>query len=75
MIILNKCDYYKKMEDVLLNASKFDFLNDDAIKLTLKRENQLKALLKKLKSDGFIKAWFSSIVIHRRCLLSVVTGE
>ena len=35
VVILNKCDYNKKMEDILSDASKFDLLNDDAIRLTL----------------------------------------
>ena len=39
--ILDKHDYNKKMDEILLDTSKFELLNDDAIKITLKRENQV----------------------------------
>ena len=55
VVILNKHDYNKMMpEKILSDNSKFELLNDDAIKLALRRENQVKALLKKLKSDNCI---------------------
>ena len=44
----------KKMDEILSDKSKFELLNEDAIKITLKRENQVKALLKKLKTDNCI---------------------
>ena len=44
VIILNKYDYNKKMNAMLSDTLKFELLNDDAIKLTLKRENQIKTL-------------------------------
>ena len=54
VVILNKHDYNKKMDEILSDTSKFEPLKDDAIKLTLKRENQVKSLLKKLKADNCI---------------------
>ena len=56
VVILNKDEYHKKMDEILADTSKFEHLDDDAVKLTLKRENQVKALLKKLKSDNCINA-------------------
>ena len=50
VVILNKYDYNKKMDEILSATSKFD----DATKLTLKRENQIKTLLTKLKADNCI---------------------
>ena len=54
VVILNKYDYNKKMDGILSDTSKFELLNDDAIKLTLKRENQIKTLLTKLKAGSCI---------------------
>ena len=54
VVILDKHDYIKKMDEILSDTSKFELLNDDAIKTTLKRENQVKALLKKLKANNCI---------------------
>ena len=54
VVILNKNDYNKKMDEILLDTSKFELLDDDAIKLTLKRESQVKTLLRKLKADNCI---------------------
>ena len=52
VVILDKDDYHKKMDEILEDTSKFELLDNDAViavKL-VKRENQVKALLKKLKS-------------------------
>ena len=54
VVFLNKDEYYKKMDEILADSSKFEILYDDAVKLTLKRENQVKALLKRLKSDNCV---------------------
>ena len=54
VVTLDKHDYNKKMDEILSDTSKFELLNDDAIKITLKRENQVKALLKKLKANNCI---------------------
>ena len=54
VVILNKDEYHKKMDEILADSSKFEILDDDAVKLTLKRENQVKVLLKKLKSDNYV---------------------
>ena len=40
------------MNEILSDTSKFELLDDDAIKLTLKRESQVKTLLRKLKADN-----------------------
>ena len=56
VVILKRDDYPKKMDEILADTSKFELLDDDAVKLTIKRENQVKALLKKLKSDNCISA-------------------
>ena len=56
VVIVNKDDYHKKMDEILADTSKFKLLDDDAVKLTIKRENQVKALLKKLKSDNCINS-------------------
>ena len=50
VVILDKHDYNKKMDEILSDTSKFELLNDDAIKITLKRENQVKA---QPRSQGF----------------------
>ena len=54
VVILDKHDYDKKMDEILSDKSKFELLNDDAINITLRRENQVKALLKKLKTNNCI---------------------
>ena len=42
------------MDEILSDKSKFELLYDDAIKITLKRGNQVEALLKKLKTNNCI---------------------
>ena len=42
VVIVNKDDYHKKMDEILADSSKFELLDDDAVKLTIKRENQVK---------------------------------
>jgi hypothetical protein len=54
VVNLSKDDYNKKMDEILSDTSKFELLNDDATKLTLKRESQVKTLLRKLKADNCI---------------------
>ena len=44
VVILDRNDYNKKMNDILQDNTKFQRLNDDPVKLTLQRENQLKKL-------------------------------
>ena len=44
------------MDEILADTSKFKLLDDNAVKLTLKPENQVKVLLKKRKSDNCINA-------------------
>jgi hypothetical protein len=48
VVILDKHDYDKKMDEILSDTSKFELSNAVAIKITIKHENQVKALLKKL---------------------------
>ena len=52
VVILNKDDYNKKMDAILSDTSKFQLLNEDPVKVTLQRENQVKSLLKKLKATN-----------------------
>ena len=54
VVILDKHDYNQNMDEILSDTSKFELLNDDTIKITPKRENQVKALLKKLKANNCI---------------------
>jgi hypothetical protein len=54
VVILSKDDYNKKMDEILSDTSKFELLDDDAIKLTVKRESQVKTLLRKLKADNCV---------------------
>ena len=56
VVILDKDESHKNMDEILADTSKFELLDDDAVKLTVKRENQVKALLKKLKSDNCTNA-------------------
>ena len=39
VVILDKDEYHKKMDEILADSSKFKLLGDDAVKLTLKRRN------------------------------------
>ena len=54
IVILDRNDYNKKMNDILQDNTKFQRLNDDPVKLTLQRENQLKKLLATLKKSESI---------------------
>ena len=40
------------MDTILADKSKFQLLNEDPVKVTLQRENQVKSLLKKLKAEN-----------------------
>ena len=51
VVILHRNDDNKKMNDILQDNTNFQRLNDDPIKLTLQRENQLKKLLATLKKS------------------------
>ena len=42
------------MDEILSSNSKFELLDEDPIKVTLQRENQVKTLLKKLKASKSI---------------------
>ena len=65
VVILNKYDYNKKMDAILSDTLKFELLSDDAIKLTLKRENQIKTLLTKptiastKNLQGTVSHWYT----------------
>ena len=54
VVILDRNDYNKKMNDILQDSTKFQRLKDDPVKLTLQRENQLKKLLATLKKSESI---------------------
>ena len=54
VVILNKDDHNKKMEEVLSDETKFQRLDENPVKITLQRENQVKTLLKHLKNSESI---------------------
>ena len=54
VVILNRYDYYSKMETILDETSKFKLLEQDLVQLTFKRENKVRRLLSKLKADNVI---------------------
>ena len=41
IVLLNKTDYTSKMEDILGDTSKFNVINEDAFKVTLKHEDRV----------------------------------
>ena len=45
VVTLNKDDYNQKMENILTDESKFKRLDEDPVKISLQRENQVKSLL------------------------------
>ena len=45
VVILDKHGYDKKTDEIQSDKSKFELLNNDAIKITIKRENQVKTFL------------------------------
>ena len=54
LVILNKSDYHEKMNDILADETKFQKLDEDPVKLTLKREIIIKNFLKELNKNGII---------------------
>ena len=52
VVILDKDDYNQKIDTILADTSKFQLLNEDPVKVTLRRENQAKSLLKKLNAEN-----------------------
>ena len=42
IVILNRDDYYSKMETILNDTSKFKLLEQDPIQMTFKRENKVR---------------------------------
>ena len=54
VVILDRNDYNKKMNDILQDNTKFQRLNDDPVKLTLQRENRCKKLLATLRKSESI---------------------
>ena len=55
VVILDKNDYNQKTDTILADTLKFQLLNEDPVKVTLQRENQVKSLLKKRKAKKRIK--------------------
>ena len=41
VVILNRYDYYSKMETILDDTSKFKLLEQDPVQMTFKRENKV----------------------------------
>ena len=54
VVILNRYDYYSKMEMILDETSKFKLLEQDPVQMTFKRENKVRRFLSKLKVDNVI---------------------
>ena len=62
IVILDRSDYNKKMEDILEDTTKFLRLDDDPVKLTLQRENKLISSLKTLKrSESISEATYDKL--------------
>ena len=54
VVIINKDDYWSKMESILSDTNKFKPLNDDPIKTTFKRESTVRRFLRKLNKSKVI---------------------
>ena len=64
VVVLDKHDYDKKMENILRDSTKFQRLNDDPVKLTLQRENQLKSFLRTVKkSESILQAAYDQLLL------------
>ena len=62
VVILDRGDYNRKMEDILRDTTKFERLHVDPVKLTLQRENQIKNLLASLKkSESITQATYKQL--------------
>ena len=53
-VILNREDYWSKMESILSDTNKFKTLNDDPIKTTFKQESTVRRFLRKLNKSKVI---------------------
>ena len=51
IVILNKADYYRKMEDILDDRSKFKIVKEDWLKEIIKQEDKINRLATKLKKE------------------------
>ena len=54
VVIVNKTEYFEKMEQILNESSKFDKVSSDPLKETFKREKQLRNFLLNLKKQNVI---------------------
>ena len=54
MVIINCVDYKARMQDILSDNTKFDLVNNTALKETLSKETTITNLLKELKQDEVI---------------------
>ena len=54
VVILNRDDYWSKMESILSDTNKFKPLNDDPIKTTFRRESTVRRFLRKLNKSKVI---------------------
>ena len=54
VVVIDRDDYTKKMEDILSDKDKFLQLDGDPTSLSIKRENKVKTFLPMLKKNGTI---------------------
>ena len=54
VVIIDRSDYYKKMDDILSDTNKFRKLDVDPITHSIRQENQVKNFLRELKKNGTI---------------------
>lgn len=74
VVILDRSDYNRKMENVWSDNRKCHRLNDDPVKLTLQRENHLKELLIALKkSESITQGTYDKLYPTGSCI-SILYG-
>ena len=54
VVVIDRDDYTKKMEDILSDKDKFLQLDGDSTSLSIKRENKVKTFLRMFKKNGTI---------------------
>ena len=54
VVIINRTDYKARMQDILSNNTKFNFVDNTALRETLTKETKITNLLKELKQDEII---------------------
>ena len=74
VVILDKDDYNQKMDTILADTPKFQLLNEDPVKVTLKRVNQVKSLLKKLKAENSLSEKSYNGLYHTGSRIGILYG-